>query len=85
MRPADSGPWHPQQALTLDEALAGYAAGFAYAIGREREIGSLEVGKRCDATVVAADLARIPPAEWPDVRVTGTVTDGVIRFADGLG
>ncbi|MGH2378918.1 MAG: amidohydrolase [Candidatus Limnocylindria bacterium] len=85
MRPSDAGPWHPEQALTLDEAIDAYTRGVAYAIGRDRDLGTLEVGKRCDATVVGADLARIPPREWPDVRVTATVTDGVVRHADGIG
>jgi len=85
MRPGDEAAWHPEQALTLEEALHGYGAGVAYAIGRDRDLGTLEVGKRCDATVVDTDLARIPPAEWPGVAVTATITDGVVRFADGIG
>jgi predicted amidohydrolase YtcJ len=85
MRPSDAGPWHAEQALTLDEALAGYSRGVAHALGREQELGALEVGKRCDATVVSADLARVPPSEWPALRVTATIVDGLVRFADGIG
>ena len=84
-RPGDAERWHPEQALTLDEALAGYAAGVAYATGRERERGTLAVGMLCDATILDRDLAALPPDEWPGARVTGTVTGGVVRFADGLG
>jgi hypothetical protein len=84
MRPSDAGPWHPEQALTLDEALTGYSTGFAYGVGREREAGTLEPGKICDATVVQADLASVPPVEWPALRVTATITDGTVRFADGI-
>ncbi|MBI2983158.1 MAG: amidohydrolase family protein, partial [Chloroflexi bacterium] len=85
MRPGDAGPWHPEQSLTLDEALAAYASGFAYAFAREHEIGTLEPGKRCDATVVAADLAHVPPVEWPGLAVRATITDGVVRYDGGLG
>ncbi len=85
MRPSDTAPWHPEQALTLDEALAGYSSGVAFALGRDTELGTLEVGKRCDATVVSADLGRVPAAEWPSLRVTGTVVDGRVRFAEGIG
>lgn len=85
MRPGDEAPWHPEQALTLDEAIDGYTAGVAHAIGRDRDLGTLEVGKRCDATVVGADLARLPAAEWLGVPVTATITDGVVRYANGLG
>ncbi|MDE3101224.1 MAG: amidohydrolase [Chloroflexota bacterium] len=84
MRPGDAGPWHPEQALTLDEALGAYSAGVAYALGREAELGTLEVGKRCDATVVSADLARVPPPDWPGLHVSATVVDGVVRFAEGI-
>ena len=85
MRPSDDAAWHEEQALTLDEALAGYGSGFAYAVGREADLGTLEVGKRCDATVVEADLARVPPREWPALKVRATVSGGVVRYADGLG
>jgi len=84
MRPTDAGPWHPEQRLTLEEALEGYGRGFVFALARERETGTLEVGKRCDATVMAADLARIPPAEWLGLAVRATITDGIVRYEDGL-
>lgn len=85
MRTGDERPWHREQALAVEEALAGYTSGFAYGVGREGELGTLEAGKRCDATVVEADLARVPPREWPGLRVTATITGGAVRFADGIG
>ena len=84
-RPQDADRWHAEQALTLEEALAGYAAGVAYATGRERERGTLAAGMLCDATIIDRDLATLPSGEWLGANVTGTVTGGVIRFADGLG
>jgi len=84
-RPGDADPWHPEQALTLDEALAGYAAGVAYATRREHERGVLAAGMLCDATILDRDLAALPPREWLGAKVIGTVTGGVVRFADGLG
>jgi predicted amidohydrolase YtcJ len=84
-RPGDADAWTPEQRLSLDEALAGYAAGTAYALGRERDAGTLAVGMLCDATIVEQDLARIDEASLAEVRVTGTVTGGVVRHAVGLG
>jgi predicted amidohydrolase YtcJ len=84
-RPADSDPWFPAQRLTLDEALHGYTAGAAYATAREREWGTLEVGMRCDATVVDRDLAMLKEDEVLAARVTATITDGVVRYAHGVG
>jgi hypothetical protein len=84
-RPQDDDAWRPEQRLTIEEALAGYSAGPAYAMASERASGSLRVGMRCDATVVDRDLARRSEDELLDVRVRATITDGVVRFADGIG
>ncbi len=51
----------------------------------ERESGTLRVRMRCDATVVDRDLARCSEDELLDARVRATITDGAVRFADGLG
>ena len=83
-RPGDADRWYPEEALTLDEALAGYAAGAAYATGRETERGTFAPGMRCDATILERDLATVPVDEWPALRVTGTVTGGAVRHAEGL-
>lgn len=84
-RPGDSEPWHESEALTLDEALAGYAAGAAFATGRESERGTLVPGMWCDATILDRDLAACGTEDWLGARVSGTVTAGVVRHADGLG
>jgi predicted amidohydrolase YtcJ len=84
-RPNDPAAWHPEQRLTVDEALAGYATGPAHAMATERDAGTLRVGMRCDATVVDRDLARCSEDEILEARVRATITDGVVRFADGLG
>jgi len=52
--------------------------------GREREWGTLDVGMRCDATVVDRDLATLKENELLEARVRATVTDGVVRYAAGL-
>jgi len=84
-RPGDRDAWFPAQRLTLDEALHAYTAGAAYSTGREREWGTLEVGMRCDATVVDRDLAKLDGNELLAANVRATITDGVVRYADGLG
>ncbi len=61
--------WHPELALTEDQALAAYTAGVAYAAGLEGEQGRLLPGYRCDLTLVK------------DGRVVGTVIDG--QLVDG--
>jgi predicted amidohydrolase YtcJ len=83
-RPSDKDAWFPEQRLTLDEALHAYSSGAAYSTAREREWGTLEVGMRCDATVVDRDLAKLKEDELLEARVSATITDGVVRYADGL-
>jgi hypothetical protein len=44
--------WHPELALTRASALRAYTSSAAYAVGMEKDLGSLRVGKQCDMTVV---------------------------------
>ena len=83
-RPGDRDAWFPAQRLTLDEAIHAYTSGAAYSTGREREWGTLDVGMRCDATVVDRDLAKLEENELLQAHVSGTITDGVVRYANGL-
>ena len=83
-RPGDADAWTPSQHLTLDEALAGYAKGAAYALGRERDAGTLTAGMYCDATVIDRDLARLPEEDICAARVRATITGGVVRHESGL-
>jgi predicted amidohydrolase YtcJ len=84
-RPADADRWHPEEALTLAEAIAGYTSGAAYAMHAERERGTLSVGMRCDATIVERDLATTPVGDWPALKITGTIVGGEVVHAAGLG
>jgi predicted amidohydrolase YtcJ len=84
-RPSDAAAWTPAQRLSLDEALAGYASGAAYALGRERSAGTLAPGMAADVTVVDRDLGRVGEAQLLEARVRATITGGVVRHDDGLG
>jgi predicted amidohydrolase YtcJ len=84
-RPGDADAWTPEQKLTLDEALAGYSSGPAYALARESTSGTLAVGMACDATVIDRDLARLPEADILAAMVRATITGGIVRYESGLG
>jgi predicted amidohydrolase YtcJ len=84
-RPGDADAWTPSQRLTPDEALAAYAAGPAYALGREKDAGTLAVGRWADAAVIDRDITRLPEEEIAAATVRATVTGGVIRYESGLG
>ncbi len=84
-RPGDREPWYPEQRLDLEAAIAGYTSGAAYAVSRERELGTLDQGKWCDAVVLDSDLFREPPDAILAARVRATITGGEVRFENGLG
>jgi predicted amidohydrolase YtcJ len=74
--PAAKEPFLPEQAVTLDQALAAYTTGTAYQAGDEAEAGRIAVGQRADLALVAGDLASMPPDDLRDVPVAGTWVAG---------
>lgn len=77
-------PVDPHQAVTLSESLGMYTRDAAYAIGREREIGSLEPGKFADFVVLDEDIQTIDPAAIGVIRPRETWIDGERVFARDL-
>jgi predicted amidohydrolase YtcJ len=76
--PTDARPdWHPEQALTLAEALRAYTLGSAVAIGADDE-GNLRPGARADLAVLSVDVATLEAADerLADVRSVLTLVDG---------
>ena len=74
------GGWHPEQRLTLDEALHGYTVEAAYAEFEETNKGSIEKGKLADLTVISQDITRIPPREILSIHVSKTFVGGKIVY-----
>jgi predicted amidohydrolase YtcJ len=44
--------WHPELAVSKAAARRAYTAGAAYAVGMEKDLGTLRPGKLCDMTVI---------------------------------
>jgi len=84
-RPSDAAAWHPEQRITLEEAIAAYTSGPAIALARADELGWLDVGKWCDAVVLSEDVFREPPEVLLEPIVRATITAGVVRYENGLG
>jgi predicted amidohydrolase YtcJ len=76
-RPA--GGWHPEQKLSLEEAVRAYTQGAAYAAFEEGDGGVIRPGARADLTILEDDLRTIPPEQIGAVRVLSTLVGG--RFA----
>ena len=74
------GGWHPEQRLTVDEAIEGYTTAPAQATGRTAELGSLTVGKLADVTVLDQDPWSVPPEELQNIRAALTVVAGKVVY-----
>ena len=75
-------PLLPEQAIDLETALRGYTIGSAYAVGLDREIGSITVGKSADLVVLGEDLRTVSPSRLARVPVLLTLVDGRIISDD---
>jgi hypothetical protein len=74
----------PGERVTAADALALYTTGAAWAMHREAELGSLEVGKRADFVVLDGNPLTIDPAAITGLRVLATALDGIPVHQDGL-
>jgi predicted amidohydrolase YtcJ len=73
--PASEG-WHPEQRLTLREALEGYTVGAAYAAGLENQLGRLSPGHYADLIVLENDPFTCLPDDLLTMQSTGTMLGG---------
>ncbi len=77
----ESGPdWHPEEAVTREEALRMFTSAPAYAAFEENDKGSIEVGKLADFTVLSADLMKIPEPEILKTRCELTIVGGEVVY-----
>ncbi len=77
------GGWHPEQRLTLAEAVRAYTHGSAIAAGLERELGDLAVGKRADFVVLDRDVLAAEAATLLETGVDLVGVEGRIVFQRG--
>ena len=73
-------PFLPDQAVSADQALAGYTTEAARVVGEEHLSGRIAPGLRADLTGLGADPVDCPADELPGVPTRLTVVDGEIVF-----
>jgi len=79
------GGWHPEQAISLEDAVRGYTLNGAYAGFADKERGSIEPGKLADLVVLDRDIMTLGPDSLPEARCSMTIVGGRIVFAaDGM-
>ena len=80
---ANASVWNPAQRVSLDTLLRAYTIEGATLTHRERDTGSLEVGKAADFIIIDRDLFAIEPEDIGETRVLATFVDGVQVYAAG--
>jgi len=70
--------WHPEQAVSREQALKMFSIWPAYAAFEEKDKGSIEPGKLADFTVLSQDIMKIPEPEILKTRTEMTIIGGDI-------
>jgi predicted amidohydrolase YtcJ len=79
-----TGPgWHPEQAVTREQALKMLTRWPAFAAFEERNKGSIEAGKLADLTILSNDIMKIPEPDILRTRCLMTVVGGEIVYDSG--
>jgi hypothetical protein len=75
-----AGGWHPEERLTVEEAIEAYTVNPAFASWEEDRKGTIREGKLADLVVVSRDILPLSPAEIRSTRVDYTVLGGKIIY-----
>jgi predicted amidohydrolase YtcJ len=68
--------WHPEQAVSREQALKMFTIWPAYAAFEEKDKGTIEVDKLADFTVLSQDIMKIPEPEILKTRSEMTIIGG---------
>jgi predicted amidohydrolase YtcJ len=77
----EPGPqgWHPEQRLTIKEAVHGFTTAAAFTSGQEKRLGSIMAGKLADLSIFDRDIFQMPADQLLEVGVAGTIVGGEFR------
>ena len=73
--------WHLEEAVTRAEALKMLTLAPAYATFREKELGTLEAGKKADVTAFDQDFMTVEPRAILTARTVLTIVNGKVVFS----
>jgi predicted amidohydrolase YtcJ len=77
----ESGPgWHPEQAVSREQALKMFTIWPAFASFEENDKGSIEPGKLADFTALSQDIMKIPEPEILKTQNEMTIIGGEIVY-----
>jgi predicted amidohydrolase YtcJ len=78
-----AGGWHPEERLTMAQAIELYTLGSAYAEFAETRKGSITPGKLADLVVLSRDLFTIPPRDILGTTPVLTIVGGRVVYEAG--
>jgi predicted amidohydrolase YtcJ len=73
--------WHPEQLVTAGEAMHMFTVDGAYAAFREKDLGTITVGKLADFVVLPENILNCDAKKLIDMKVQYTITGGKIRYS----
>jgi len=71
---------NPSERILIKEAVKIFTINAAYVLGKEKEIGSLEIGKKADFTILDKDIFNAEPLDIHDIRVVRTYFNGELVY-----
>ncbi len=74
------GGWHPQEKLSLEQAIRAYTQGPAYAEMQEYHKGTLVPGQLADLIVLDHDIFKTHPQQWLETKVVLTMVGGRVVY-----
>jgi predicted amidohydrolase YtcJ len=72
----------PDERINVEQAVAAYTRGSAYARFSDDRLGTLELGKEADLAVLSQDIFAVPRDEIGKTRVLLTIVGGKVVFTD---
>ncbi len=74
------GGWQPQEKISIEECIAAYTRGSAYAEFQDDRKGQIVNGKLGDIVVLSNDVTKVPPAEILATQATMTIVGGRVVY-----
>jgi predicted amidohydrolase YtcJ len=82
----DAKTWHPEQAVSRDQALKMFTLWPAKAAFMEKDLGSINIGKKADFTILDQDIMKIDAPQILKTKALMTMIGGKIAYqAPGFG
>jgi predicted amidohydrolase YtcJ len=83
---AMANPANPAQGLTVEQALAAYTKGSAFAEFAERQKGTIATGMLADVALLSQDIFKVPAQELPKTVSVLTIVNGrIVHDTDAAG